>query len=1026
MRRHSLAVCLIALLCWAAHSTGLFEPIRNELLQVRFQAMPRAATGSITLVDIDAKSIAAIGQWPWRRSVHAGLVTALTRLGAAEIAFDVDFSARSSEAEDAALEAALRNAQGSVILPVFQQPLIAAGGQNQPFVNRPLGRFAEHTWPASVNIQPDSDGQVRRSPYGQSLDGELVPSLAATLAGHAARPDSFLVDYSIAARDIRHVSAIDLIHGDVGPHEIAGKKIIIGATAIELRDIFEVPVHGFISGALLQALGSETLLQGRALHETSETTIVLGLTIITLLAIFGLRRFMWWGTILAVAGAAIVVEAAAAGLLQTRALAVDTSAWQVAFIGLAAWAPLREVDIRRILIAIWRNEARNTKALLDHVVADSLEGILVADDRGTIRSVSRAGAQILKPLSDQEWVGRQLGELVPPGLVDTLMRAITSHARGIWHCEPPQEFTLSTGQGDVRTIEYVITPSRLAGGVDRAGAALADRYAACLTFRDITERRRAQEHLARQADELRAAKEAAEQANDAKTEFLASMSHEIRTPLNGILGCADLLLNAHELEGPQRRYVEQIQSAGSALLTIVNDVLDFSKIEAGQIELERAIFSPAALIDSAVSIIHAIADRKGLAIRVELDVKVPEHIFGDPNRLRQILLNLLNNAVKFTPAGSIVLRLEVFESAAGTCVLRFSVTDTGIGIPAERTDRLFQRFSQLDGSISRKFGGTGLGLAISKRLVELMGGNIGVESQVNRGSNFWFTIPFEIADSGSQPRSVEPERLSHPRPSRILLVDDVEINREVARAVLESWGHIVDVVADGADAVASVQAKSYDLVLMDIQMPGMDGITATRTIRALDHEARVVPIIAMTANVLPQQVQMFKDAGMDDHIGKPFRREQLSVTLGCWLGHKGTVSDEVGHHDEQDVPSLDKQVLDELSTALGSDAVGGLLDKLAGMLETRSIEKSASWNDTQKLAQDAHALISAAGMLGFRQLSSLCRELESACHSGREFDELLRSVAVERERALRDIGTLKRGSPGAEPHCFGRSSLDHN
>ncbi|WP_196805420.1 PAS domain S-box protein [Methylobacterium sp. 77] len=489
------------------------------------------------------------------------------------------------------------------------------------------------------------------------------------------------------------------------------------------------------------------------------------------------------------------------------------------------------------------------------------------------------------------------------------------------------------------------------------------------TFRDVSERRVQREALAD-------AKVAAERASAAKTEFLASMSHEIRTPLNAIIGFTDLLVTSGRLPQDLQRPAELVRTSSASLLTIVNDILDFSKVEAGAIELDRQAFDPRALIYNSLSIVRGTADQKGLEVRAVIDPLMPKALVGDESRLRQVLLNLLNNAIKFTHRGSITLNVQHGGTTDAGERLRFSVSDTGIGIARDQQERLFKRFSQVDGSIERDFGGTGLGLAICKQLVDLMGGEIGVLSEAGIGATFWFSV---LLPRGTVARTIAlaTDAPAARRSGHLLLVEDNVINQELARAVLEVGGHTVDVVADGEAAILAVEQSRYDIVLMDVQMAGMNGMTATRRIRTLGTAASTMPIIAMTANVLADQIQTFRAAGMDDHIGKPFKRAELYRLIDKWLawGVGTSRSDTADASNHSGL--LDQRIYDETASVISSERLAGLLEALGDELAGSFLGSSASIEDREQLRFEAHTLMTSAGMLGFSALSNACRDLES-------------------------------------------------
>jgi CheY-like chemotaxis protein len=470
-----------------------------------------------------------------------------------------------------------------------------------------------------------------------------------------------------------------------------------------------------------------------------------------------------------------------------------------------------------------------------------------------------------------------------------------------------------------------------------------------------------------------------------------------------------LLLDT-ELSLEQQDYAETVRRCAESLLGIINDILDFSKIEAGKQDLETVDFDLRGVLDEVVDVLRETAARKGLAFFAAVDPEVPALVRGDPRRVRQILTNLVGNAIKFTAAGEV--SVEVTPAPEDDRRMRFAVTDTGTGIEPDVQARLFQPFSQADSSTTRRYGGTGLGLAICKRLVDLMGGAIGVDSTPGRGSTFWFTIPLPAQKappiSAGVPAPGPDAGATAQTASRVLIAEDNPVNRKVAILLLEKLGCRVDAVGNGVEAVEAVQRTPYDLVLMDCQMPELDGYDATARIRALEGARRRVPIVGMTANALAGERERCLAAGMDDYIAKPLREVDLTAVLGRRFKPAEAA---------QGVPrGVDRGVIEELhrlTPAGGPSVVGDILVTFAqdAPAQLAALREALDARDAAVLRSGAHSLKGSSGAIGARRLSALCGRLESLARSGdlggsvlavEEVADELRLVQRELEICARD------------------------
>ncbi len=531
------------------------------------------------------------------------------------------------------------------------------------------------------------------------------------------------------------------------------------------------------------------------------------------------------------------------------------------------------IDISRRRTA--EKEARESQDQYRHLI-ETLPDAIYIQVNGRIEYVNSAACRLFGAQNPEQLIGTASIELFHPECHDTIRQRRELSARAVGPLP-----MIDTRNCRLDGTEFI-------GQSTVTGIRWNGQKAILVVVRDISEQKQAEELLAK-------AKESAEAANLSKSQFLATMSHEIRTPMNGVLGMADLLSRT-TLTADQADLVQTIRESGRTLLDLLNDILDLSKIEAGRIEIHAEDFSLAEVLRSTNALWAHSARDKGLVFSIRNDAADIDMIRTDRTRLRQVLNNLIGNAIKFTADGSVELRVDARTGDQGKYELRFEVRDTGIGISNDQMEELFQPFTQADSSTTRQFGGTGLGLTISKNLVEFLGGEIGLESAPGAGSTFWFTVPADRAEAiPAEPAlSLEgpgaPSEPSALRPLRILIAEDNGINQLVVSRMIAPLNAKVDIVDDGLEAVSAVTRSEYDLILMDIQMPEMDGVTATARIRSLGGTKANVPIIAMTANAMRGDREKYLEAGMNDYLAKPLEQAKL---LSAISRHTGTAMPDI-------------------------------------------------------------------------------------------------------------------------------------
>ncbi len=707
--------------------SGLASIIDKSLGDARFKLNKVNASGDIVLIAIDAKSLQEIKKWPWPRSLHANLIDKLQKAGAAEIAFDIDFSATTTDKEDQALEEALKRANGSIILPTFKQ-VQKTSQQQEVIYTLPLKRFQDHAWLATVNIVPGRNGQIEKMAYGHIIQKEFVPSFAAMLTGkYQPNAHDFFIDFSINANSIPVFSFVDVLNDRIKSELLKGKKIVIGATATELGDNVFVPSQGLIAGPVLQILAAETILQNRQLRKTKPIITLLGLLVIAFLILNFTKKVRLAERPYLFLLIALTIETLAALCQIHNNLIFNTALWHITLLAYFTLILLQEIDFRKVVAKMMRLKLATTQHMFEQVFNDSFTGTIISNQDGIIQAASKTANYLLKIEEGNSLVGQHFKTIFPNEIVLAAQKLLSQANQTNLTNHYSSKIQIHPEKGEPITLEYIITLSSVL--LDQTSPQ-SKKHILSFSFQDITARDKAE---TAQKDAI----EAANQANKAKTEFLATMSHELRTPLNSIIGFSDIIQTCSTDQEKNTEFAKEIKTSGEQLLKIVNDILMLSKIESKSLALMTTPNSPLEMIKkAAASSTQAFKDQK------------PNFIFSHPNDLQdlnvdlvlceQMLIEIFSNAIKFSPNNA---DINVAFGPDPSGEFHISITDHGCGISRQEIENIFAPFYQIDSANNRQFEGTGLGLTKANAYMKLHNGKIKVDSTLGHGTTFHLTFP---------------------------------------------------------------------------------------------------------------------------------------------------------------------------------------------------------------------------------------------------------------------------------------------